>query len=174
MADALLVLAALLNRNGDLATTRVVLAEAHRVLTAIDDRWGLATHDLFTAGHLAPMGDLDAAEASARASVAGFQAIGEQFLVLDSLGMLAGVAEARGDLEGAADHVRAAARTGSGRMAWRTTSRCGSSGSARLRARQDDDATAEQLFAEAVARSDGPTMRGTALDRSGRCDTPPR
>ncbi len=42
------------------------------------------------------------AEASARASVAGFESIGEQFLVFDSLGMLAGVAEARGDLEGAA------------------------------------------------------------------------
>ncbi len=60
LADALLSLAALLNRNGDLATTPVVLAEAHRVLTALDDRWGLAVHDFFTAGHLAPMGDLDA------------------------------------------------------------------------------------------------------------------
>ena len=33
----------------------------------------------------------------------GSRAIGEQFFVFDSLGMLAGVAEARGDLEGAAD-----------------------------------------------------------------------
>ena len=48
LGDALLVFAALLNRNGDLDTTRVVLAEAHRVLTAADDRWGLATHDLST------------------------------------------------------------------------------------------------------------------------------
>ena len=68
----MLSLAELLNRNGDLATTPVVLAEAHQVLTAIDDRWGLAVHDFFTAGHLAPMGELDAAEAAARASVAGF------------------------------------------------------------------------------------------------------
>ena len=66
LADALLSLAALLNRNGDLAATPVVLAEAHQVLTALDDRWGLAVHDFFTAGHLAPMGDLDGAEASAR------------------------------------------------------------------------------------------------------------
>ena len=104
----------LLNRNGDLDTTRVVLAEAHRVLTAADDRWGLATHDLFAAQHLASVGDLDAAEASARAAVEGFQAIGEQFVVLECLGTLAGVAEARGDLEGAADHVRAVARRSSG------------------------------------------------------------
>ena len=106
LGDALIVYAALLNRNGDLDTTRVVLAEAQRVLTAADDRWGLATHDLIEAQHLASVGELDAAESSARASVVGFQAIGEQFVVLESLATLAGVAEARGDLEGAADTYR--------------------------------------------------------------------
>ena len=132
------------------------------VLTALDDRWGLAVHDFFTAGHLAPMGDLDGAEASARASVEAFGALGEQFLVFDSLGMLAGVAEARGDLEGAvATYEELLERARQGDLVnhiplWLI--RLGA-----LRARLDDDATAEQLFSEAVARSDGPTMRGTAL-----------
>ena len=58
-----------------------MLAEAHPILTALDDRWGLAAHDLLAAGYLALMGELDAAEAAVRASVEGFQAIGEQFLV---------------------------------------------------------------------------------------------
>ena len=162
LADALLSLAALLNRNGDLAASPVVLAEAHQVLTALDDRWGLAVHDFFTAAHLAPMGDLDGAEASARASAAAFSALGEQFMVFDSLGMLAGVAEARGDLEGAVEtYAELLDRSRQGDLVnhiplWLI--RLGA-----LRARLSDDATAEQLFAEAVARSDGPTMRGTAL-----------
>jgi hypothetical protein len=162
LADALLSLAALHNRNGDLATTPAVLAEAHGVMTQLDDQWGLAVHDFFSAGHLAPMGQLDAAEASARASVSRFRAIGEQFLVFDSLGMLAGVAEARGDLDGAVatyeqllDTARASDMVNHAPL-WLI--RLGA-----LRARQSDDATAEQLFREAVARSDGPTMRGAAL-----------
>ena len=162
LGDALIVYAALLNRNGDLDTTRVVLAEAHRVLTAADDRWGLATHDLIEAQHLASVGELDAAESSARASVEGFQAIGEQFVVLESLATLAGVAEARGDLEGAADTYRRllerARAYGLANYVPMWLIRLGA-----LRARQDDDATAEQLFAEAVARSDGPMRRAAAL-----------
>ena len=162
LADALLSLAALLNRNGDLAASPVVLAEANRVLTALDDRWGLAVHDFFTAGHLAPMGDLDGAEASARASAEALGALREQFLVHDSLGMLAGVSEARGDLVGAvATYEELLERARQGDLVnhvplWLI--RLGA-----LRARLDDDATAEQLFSEAVVCSDGPTMRGTAL-----------
>ena len=162
LGDALLVYAALLNRNGDLDTTRVVLAEAHRVLTAADDRWGLATHDLIAAQHLASVGELDAAEASARSSVEGFQAIGEQFVVLECLGTLAGVAEARGDLEGAADSygqlLEGARVHGFPNYVPMWLIRLGG-----LRARQEDDVTAEQLFAEAVAHSDGPMRRATAL-----------
>ena len=132
------------------------------MLTAADDRWGLATHDLIDAQHLASVGELDAAESSARASVEGFQAIGEQFVVLESLATLAGVAEARGDLEGAADTYRRllerARAYGLANYVPMWLIRLGA-----LRARQDDDATAEQLFAEAVARSDGPMRRAAAL-----------
>jgi predicted ATPase/DNA-binding SARP family transcriptional activator len=162
LGDALLVFAALLNRNGDLDTTRVVLAEARLVLTAADDRWGLATHDLIYAQHLASVGQLGAAEASARASVEGFQAIGEQFLFVECLAVLAGVAEARGDLESAAvTYEQLLERARADGLAyyvphWLT--RLGA-----LRARQQDDTTAEQLFAEAVTRSDGPMRRGAAL-----------
>ena len=40
LGDALLILGELLNRNGDIATTRVVLAEAHPILTALGDPLG--------------------------------------------------------------------------------------------------------------------------------------
>jgi predicted ATPase len=162
LADALLILADLLNRYGHIAATPVVLDEAHRVLGAIGDRWGLATHDLFRAGHLAPTGDLAAAEAAIRSSVAEFESIGEQFFLRESLGMLAGVAEARGDLEEAATtytQLLEGARTaGLANLVPVWLIRLGA-----LRARQEDDATAAQLFAEAVARSNGPTLRGTSL-----------
>ena len=120
------------------------------------------------------MGELDAAEAAVRASVEGFQAIGEQFLVLESLGMLAGVAEARGDLEGAADAyeqlLEGSRVSGLANLVPLWLIRLGA-----LRARQGDDATAEQLFAESVARSSTePMRRAMASDRSGRCDTPSR
>ena len=150
-----------------------MLEEAHGVLSAIDDRWGLATHDLFTAGYLAPTGDLAAAEASVRSAIAGFESIGEQFLVLESLGMLAGVAEARGDLEGAATTyaqlLEGARASGLANLVPVWLIRLGA-----LRARQEDDATAAQLFAEAVARSDGADATGHGAHRSGRRDTTPR
>ena len=158
LGDALLILGELLNRNGDIAETRTVLAEVHPILTAIDDRWGLAAHDLLAAGHLALMGELDAAEAAVRSSVEGFQAIGEQFLVVESLGMLAGVAEARGDLEGAADAyeqlLEGSRVSGLANLVPLWLIRLGA-----LRARQGDDATAEPLFAESVARSSTEPMR---------------
>ena len=103
-----------------------------------------------------------AAEASIRSSVAEFESIGEQFLVLESLGMLAGVAEARGDLEGAATTyeqlLEGARASGLANLVPVWLIRLGA-----LRARQEDDVTAAQLFAEAVARSDRADMRGTAL-----------
>jgi tetratricopeptide (TPR) repeat protein len=158
LGDALLILGELLNRNGDIATTRVVLAEAHPILTALGDPWGLAAHDLLAAGYLALMGELDAAEAAVRASVEGFQAIGEKFLVAESLGMLAGVAEARGDLQGAADAygqlLEGARVSGLANLVPMWLIRLGA-----LRARQGDDSTAEQLFAEAVSRSSTEPMR---------------
>jgi predicted ATPase/DNA-binding SARP family transcriptional activator len=158
LVDALLILGELLNRNGDIATTPVVLAEARPILAALGDRWGMAAHELLAAGYLALMGELDAAEAAVRASVDGFQAIGEQFLVVESLGMLAGVAEARGDLEQAADAygqlLEGSRVSGLANLVPMWLIRLGA-----LRARQGDDATAEQLFAEAVARSSTEPMR---------------
>ena len=158
LADGLLMFGELLNRNGDIATTGVVLAEAHPLLTSVGDRWGLAGHDLLAAGRLALMGELDAAEDAVRASVEGFQAIGEQFLVLESLGTLAGVAEARGDLDGAADAyeqlLERSRVSGMPNLVPLWLIRLGA-----LRARQGDDASAEPLFAEAVARSSTEPMR---------------
>ena len=162
LGDALLVYAALLNRNGDLDTTRVVLAEAHRVLTAADDRWGLATHDLIAAQHLASVGELDAAEASARAVGRGVP--GDRGAVrCPRVPRHAGRCGrgARGS-RGCRRHVRAVARRarahGFPNYVPMWLIRLGG-----LRARQEDDVTAEQLFAEAVAHSDGPMRRATAL-----------
>jgi len=158
LVDALLILGELLNRNGDIATTPVVLAEARPILDALGDRWGMAAHELLAAGYLALMGELDAAEAAVRASVEGFQAIGEQFLVVESLGMQAGVAEARGDLEQAADAygqlLEGSRVSGLANLVPMWLIRLGA-----LRARQGDDAAAEQLFAESVARSSTEPMR---------------
>ncbi|MGH9132665.1 MAG: hypothetical protein ACRDZZ_01915, partial [Ilumatobacteraceae bacterium] len=158
LGHALLVLAELLNRNGDIATTHAVLAEANVVLSAVDDQWGLAAHDLIAAAHLALMNDLDAAEATIRASIAGFQALDEQFLVLESLGMLAGMAEARGDLEGAAEAygrlLEGARTSGMANLLPLWLLRLGA-----LLARQGDDAAAARLFAESVSHSSSEPMR---------------
>ena len=72
------------------------------MLEQTGDEWGLAAHDSIRARNLAVRGELDAAEASARASVDQLRGIGEQWLVFEGLGSLAIIIEARGDLERAA------------------------------------------------------------------------
>ena len=63
--------------------------------------WLLATHDMLVSWNMASFGRLDEAEAAALSSIERFDAAGEVLLVVNALNALAGVAAAKGDLEGA-------------------------------------------------------------------------
>ncbi len=79
----------------------MVALEAHDLLQPAPHAWLLAAHDLLVAWNLASLGRLEEAEPAARSSVKRFDAEGEVFLVVSPLNALAGIAEARGDLDGA-------------------------------------------------------------------------
>ena len=93
--------ATVLLRVQEFARSLDALSEAHDLLDPAVHGWLLARHDWIVAWDLALMGQFDDAEAAARASVERFNAEGEVWLSVDPLNILAGIAEARGDLEGA-------------------------------------------------------------------------
>jgi len=162
LSDALLIAAVLHNRIDQLELAQACLDEARWVLESTGDEWGLAVHDILLAENLATQGDLDAAEDAARSCVARLRITGEAWQILDGLGLLAILREARGDLDGAAAAYReliADARAADVRnyeMQWvaRLAGVC---------ARQGDDQTAAQLFAEAGAAAIYPANIGWAL-----------
>jgi predicted ATPase/DNA-binding SARP family transcriptional activator len=160
--EGLVYLAELLERNGQLELGAEVLAEARVALREGGSAWGLAGHDLMLAGNLAVQGQLDAAEVAARASIAAYEELGEASLIMEAAGLLAGITEARGDLEAAAYAYEAlleeGGTTGLPNYLPLWFARLGG-----IRARQGDDAAAEQLFGESIAVSSKPLMTGAAL-----------
>jgi hypothetical protein len=108
------------------------------------------------------LGRLDDAESAARSSVEGFDALGEVWLVFSPLSTLAGIAEARGDRDGASAAYES------------LVERCRSAGQriyvpeslgrlAALRAGQGDDAAADRLYADAIACSFNPWLSADAM-----------
>jgi tetratricopeptide (TPR) repeat protein len=161
-AEALVVCSTILVRAHEFERSLERLSEARELLHQADHRWLLAAHDLLVAWSLASLGRLEEAEPVARSSVERFDAEGEPFLVVSPLNALAGIAEARGDLEGAAAAYEA------------LLERCRATGPqlympfslaalAALRARQGDDATADRLYDEAIECSFNPWLSADAM-----------
>jgi tetratricopeptide (TPR) repeat protein len=162
LADALMILAELCNRSEETELSQEAVDEAHPVLTELDDEWGLAIWESLTARNLALLGRLDEAADHAQRSADRLQAIGEEWLIFEGLGLLAILLEIRGDLDAAADaYVDMQARCQAlGLPLYETqwTVRL-----AAVRARQGDDAAADQLFAEFIEGEPIPAGLGWAL-----------
>jgi predicted ATPase/DNA-binding SARP family transcriptional activator len=150
--EGLLLCAASLSNARVLARSLDVLDEAGEVLKRVDHSWLSATRDILRAFNLAPLGRLDEAEAAARSSLEGFEALGEVWFTMDPLSVLAEIADARGDL----------AQAASGYEAVLERSRAAGQQDfvpfrvlrlAALRARQGDDEAACRLYEEALASS---------------------
>jgi predicted ATPase/DNA-binding SARP family transcriptional activator len=183
LADALLLGASVLVRAHQFDRSLAALAEA-RMLLGPDDQqwllgthdtmdtqmflgphehgWLLATHDMLVSWNMASFGRLDEAEAAALSSIARYEAAGEVLLVVNSLNALAGIAAAKGDLEGAAAAYEA------------LSERCRATGQhpylpfclvsfATVRARQGDDAAADHLYQEAIECCYNPWLSADAM-----------
>ncbi len=162
LADALVLCATVLVRAREFERSLELLREAHDLLQPAAHAWLLAAHDLLVAWNLASLGRLEEAEPAARSSVKRFDAEGEVFLVVSPLNALAGIAEARGDLDGASVAYEA------------LLERCRATGQrlyvpfglvalAALRARQGDDALADRLYNEAIGCCINPWLSADAM-----------
>jgi predicted ATPase/DNA-binding SARP family transcriptional activator len=162
LAEALLLCGSVLMRAQEFERALSYLAEAHGVLERLGHGWLLAVHDIILAFNLAPLGRLDEAEAAARSSLDAFDAQGEVFFSIDPMNILAGIAEARGDLDQAVVMHEA------------ILERCRQTGQrnyvpyklvhlAALLARQGDDAAADRLYNEAIASSHNRWLSAEAM-----------
>ena len=138
------------------------LSEAHDLLEPAVHGWLLAVHDWIVAWNLTLLGQFDDAEQAAHSSVERFDAQGEVWLSVDPLNILAGIAAARGDLDGASAAYEA------------LLERCRAAGQrsfvlfillrlAALRAKQGDDAAADGLYDEAIACSFNPSVSADVM-----------
>ena len=161
-AEALVLCATVLMRAQEFERSLDALSEAHDLLEPAVHGWQLALHDLIVAWNLALLGRLDDAEPAAHSSVERFDAQGEVWLPVDSLSILALIAEAQGDLDGASAAYEA------------LLERCRAAGQrgyvlfsllrlAALRGRQGDDAAADDLYEEAIACSFNPSVSADAM-----------
>ncbi len=162
LAEALVCSAAALVRAHEFGRSLGVLGEVHDLLEPAGDGWLLAVHDMMIAWNLVSLGRLADAEPAARSSVERFDAQGEALLVISSLHALAGIAEARGDLDAASAAYEA------------LLERCRATGQrlyvpfslvalGTLRARQGDDAAADRLYTEAIGCSFNPWPAADAM-----------
>jgi predicted ATPase len=161
-AETLLLWGVVLVRAHELGRSLHVLEEARGWLERAGSEWLLAAHDLMVAFNLAPLGRLNEAEAAARSSLDRFDTVGEVFLSVDSQNIVAAIAEARGDLEGALATHEA------------VLERCRAAGRhnyvpfrlmriAALRARQGDDGAADGLYQEALGCSFNPWLSAEGM-----------
>jgi predicted ATPase/DNA-binding SARP family transcriptional activator len=152
LAEALVVCAAVLVRAHEFGRSLDLLGSVQDLLEPSSHRWLLAAHDMVLAWSLVSLGRLGDAELAAHSSVEGFDALGEVWLVFSPLSTLAGIAEARGDRDGACAAYES------------LVERCRSAGQriymseslgrlAALRAGQGDDTVADRLYADAIACS---------------------
>jgi tetratricopeptide (TPR) repeat protein len=161
-AEALVLCATVLMRAHEFERSLGALSEAHDLLEPAVHGWQLALHDLILAWNLALLGRLDDAEPAAHSSVERFDAQGEVWLPVDSLSILALIAEAQGDLDRASAAYEA------------LLERCRATGQrgyvlfsllrlAALRGRQGDDAAADGLYEQAIACSFNPSVSADAM-----------
>jgi predicted ATPase/DNA-binding SARP family transcriptional activator len=162
LAEALVVCAAVLVRTHEFGRSLDMLGRVQDLLEPSGHRWLLAARDMVIAWNLVSLGRLGDAEPAAHSSVEGFDAIGEVWLVFSPLSTLAGIAEARGDRDGASAAYES------------LVERCRSAGQriyvseslgrlAALRAGQGDDAVADRLYADAIACSFNPWQSADAM-----------
>jgi predicted ATPase/DNA-binding SARP family transcriptional activator len=151
-AEALVLCATVLMRAHEFERSLDALREANDLLDPAVHGWQLAVHDLIVAWNLALLGRLDDAEPAARSSVERFDAEGEVWYTVDPLSILAGIAEARGDLDRAsATYEALLARCRAARQRGYVTFNLFRL--AALRSKQGDDDAADDLYQEALASS---------------------
>ena len=140
-AEALLFCGTVLMRALEPERSLGALSQARDLLEPAVHGWLLAYHDWIVAENLTLLGHFDEAEPAARSAAERFDAQGEVWMSVGPLHILAGIAAARGDLDGASaayeallERCRAA---GQRNFVMFSLSRL-----AALRARQGDDAAA--------------------------------
>ena len=161
-AEALVLSASVLMRAQEFERSLDALSEAHGLLEPAGHAWLLALHDWIVAENLTLLGRFADAEPAARSSIERFDALGDVWSSVGPLNILAGIAAARGDLDGAAATYEALLER----------SRCAGQRSfvlfslsrlAALRAKQGHDAAADGLYEEAIAVSSNPSVSADAM-----------
>jgi predicted ATPase/DNA-binding SARP family transcriptional activator len=162
LAEALVVCAAVLVRAHEFGRSLDLLGGVQDLLEPSGHGWLLAARDMVLAWSLVSLGRLGDAESAARSSAEGFDAVGEVWLVFSPLSTLAGIAEARGDRDGAsAAYESLVERCRSGGQRIYVSESLGRL--AALRAGQGDDAAADRLYADAIAASFNPWQSADAM-----------
>jgi predicted ATPase/DNA-binding SARP family transcriptional activator len=156
-AEALLFSATVLMRAQESERSLGALSEAHDLLEPGVHGWLLAVHDWLVAENLTLLGQFDDAEPPARSSVERFDVQGEVWMSVGPLHILAGIAAARGDLDGASAAYEAllerSRAAGERDFVMFSLQRL-----AALRAKQGDDAAADGVYEEAIACSFDPSV----------------
>jgi predicted ATPase/DNA-binding SARP family transcriptional activator len=160
--EAQVMCATLLMRAYQFGRSQAMLAEARDPLERAGEGWLLAVHDLVVAWNMLLLGGPEEVEQAARSSLERFNAEGETWFSVEPLGLLAGVAEARGDLDEAAvryesllERCRATGQRGYAMYSHLCL--------AALRARQGDDLAADHLYEDAIANSINPAKSADAM-----------
>jgi predicted ATPase/DNA-binding SARP family transcriptional activator len=162
LAEALLLGATVLIRAYEFSRSLEALAEARALLMPDEQSWLLGAHDMLVSWNMASFGRLDEAEAAARSSIERFDAVGEVLLVVNSLNALAGIIAAKGDIEGASVAYELLLRRcrGTGEHPYLNSALVAL---AVLRARQGDEAAADDLYQEAIGCSFNPWLSADAI-----------
>jgi predicted ATPase len=161
-AEALLACATVLMRAQEPERSLDALNEAHDLLEPGVHGWLLAVHDWIVAENLTLLEQFDDAEPAARSCVERFDAQGEVWMSVGSLNILAGIAAARGDLDGASAAYEALLKRS------RATEQLhfvlfSLQRLAALRAKQGDDAAADGLYDDAIACSVNPLVSADVM-----------
>jgi predicted ATPase len=149
LAEALNLWAVTLLNNRDLPGSLRVLQEALELTERIGNQGLRALHDVTLGWIHAQVGRLDDAERAARSGLQYYESVGNAFLSIEPLNLLASLADARGDFTAAAAAYEDMLNLSSaGRPAYEpfTLIRL-----AALRARQGDDEAADALYQQVVS-----------------------
>jgi predicted ATPase len=179
LAEALLLAASVLIRAHHFSRSLEALSEAQKLLHGWrggtpgaaatqmtlgprEHGWLLGTHDMLVSWNMASFGRLDEAEAAARSSIERFDAAGEVWLVVNALNALAGVAAAKGDLQGASVAYEALLERCRATRQHPYLPFCLVS-LATVRARQGAAAAADHLYQEAIGCCYNPWLSADAM-----------